>query len=257
MCLVGFALDAHPRHALVLAGNRDEVFSRPTAPLAAWDDAPHVIAGRDLTAGGTWLGVTPAQKWAVLTNVRDPQNPRSATRSRGALVADFLHGDASPQAYAQAVHAARDDFDGFNLVVGEGAQAFVVSTRSEALTALGPGVYGISNDRLDTPWPKVETARRMLRDALRDDPADPERLFALLDDTATAPDADLPETGVGLPLERALSSIRIAPTNVPHGGAYGTRVSTALVLDRDGRGRIAERTWDAAGSPAGEVSFDV
>jgi len=132
-----------------------------------------------------------------------------------------------------------------------------VSTRSEALTALGPGVYGISNDRLDTPWPKVETARRMLRDALRDDPADPERLFARLDDTATAPDADLPETGVGLPLERALSSIRIAPTNVPHGGAYGTRVSTALVLDRDGRGRIAERTWDAAGSPAGEVSFDV
>lgn len=251
MCLVAFALDAHPRHRLVLAGNRDEAFARPAAPLAAWDDAPAVIAGRDLEAGGTWLGVTRAGRWAVLTNVRDPRNPRPSVRSRGALVADFLRGDAPPADYAAAVHDARDAFEGFNLVVGDAGAICVVSTRVEGVTALGPGVYGLSNDRLDTPWPKVVTARRRLRDTLHDDPVDPADLLALLDDRQPAADDDLPDTGIGRAWERALSPVRIVTDG------YGTRVSTALVLDRDGGGQIAERTWTPDGSSGALVEVDL
>lgn len=251
MCLVAFALDVHPRHALVLAGNRDEAFSRPAAPLAVWDDAPDVVAGRDLQAGGTWLGVTLAGRWAVLTNVRDPKNPRPSVRSRGSLVADFLRGAQSAGAYAETVHAERDAFDGFNLVVGEGTEAFVVSTRHDDILTLGPGVYGLSNDRLDTPWPKVRRARRHLRDALRDDPVDLDRLFALLDDRQFAADDDLPETGVGIDWERVLSPVRIVTDG------YGTRVSTALLLDRNGGGRMAERTWQPDGTEGTTVAVDL
>lgn len=247
MCLVAFAIDAHPQHRLVLMGNRDEAFDRPAAPLAAWDEAPHVVAGRDLEAGGTWLGVTREGRWAVLTNVRDPLHPRPHVRSRGALAADFLRGDAPPLDYAHAVHAARGDFDGFNLVVGDADAIAVISTRAETVTTLGPGVYGLSNDRLDAPWPKVARARRHLRDALRADAVVPADLLARLDDTERAPDADLPETGVGLELERVLSPIRIVA------GDYGTRVSTALVLDGDRTGHITERTWERDGSRSFET----
>ncbi len=251
MCLVAFALDAHPRHRLVLAGNRDEATDRPAAPLARWADAPHVIAGRDRVAGGTWLGVTDAGRWAVLTNVRDPLHPRSATRSRGALAADFLQGAESVASYADRVFSERDQYDGFNLVVGDEAEARVVSTRSVAITVLGAGVYGLSNDQLDTPWPKLTRARTGLRAALDSDPVPLAALLDLLDDTTQARDSALPETGVGLELERVLSAARIVTPG------YGTRVTTALVLDRDGTGAIAETTWNADGSAGATVRLAV
>ena len=250
MCLVTFALDVHPRHRLVLAGNRDERFDRPAAALGRWPDAPAVVAGRDLEAGGTWLGAADGGRWAVLTNVRDPAHPRPSTRSRGALPADFLTGSAGARRYAADVHARRDAFDGFNLVVGDADGAFVVSTRAEAVAELGPGVYGLSNDRLDTPWPKVTRARVALRAALDADPVPLAALLDVLDDTRQSPDADLPDTGVGVEWERVLSPVRIVA------GGYGTRVSTALVLDRGGGGRVAERTWNADGSPGATVRLE-
>ena len=249
MCLVAFALDAHPRQRLVLVGNRDEFFARPAARLAPWPDAPQVIAGRDLEAGGTWLGVTRDRRWAVLTNVRDPRNPRPSTRSRGALPADFLTSSRSARDYAFEVAGARDDFDGFNLIVGDPGGAFVVSTRHDDVFALEAGVYGLSNDRLDTPWPKVRRARRDLRRVLEGD-VTTDALLSVLEDVARAPDRDLPDTGVGLDLERVLSPVRIVA------GDYGTRVSTALVLEDDG-GRIAERTWNPDGTPAGLVEVEL
>jgi uncharacterized protein with NRDE domain len=242
MCLVVFALDAHPRHRLVLAGNRDEAFARPANPLATWDDAPDVVAGRDLEAGGTWLGVTTGGRWTVLTNVRDPRHPRPSVRSRGALPADFLRGTVPARTYAEAVAPKRDAYEGFSLVVGDRNGVFVVSTRDDAITELESGVYGLSNDRLNTPWPKVVRARRRLRKALTDDPVHQEDLFDLLDDCQIAPDEDLPDTWVGLALERALSPVRIVTTG------YGTRVSTVLTLDRDGVGEMAERTWRPDGT---------
>lgn len=251
MCLVVFALDAHQRHRLVLAGNRDEAFARPAAPLAEWADAAGVVAGRDLEAGGTWLGATRDGRWAVLTNVRDPLNPRPHVRSRGALAADFLAGGRSAAAYAERVSGERDLYDGFNLVVGDRESVAVVSTRTDGVTELGPGVYGLSNDRLDTPWPKLIRARRRLRAALRQEHVDRADLLGLLDDRQPAPDAELPDTGVGLELERALSPVRILTDG------YGTRVSTVLTLDRDGGGAISEQTWRADGSagPSAELAL--
>ena len=251
MCLVAFAVDAHPRHRLVLMGNRDEAFARPAAPLGWWDDAPGVLAGRDLEAGGTWLGATPDGRWGVLTNVRDPNHPRPSPRSRGALVADFLRLGDSARLYAEAVHARREAFDGFNLVVGDRDSVHVVSTRHDEMLELGRGVYGLSNDRLDTPWPKVVRARQRLHDALRSDPVDPLDLLALLDDREVAPDAELPDTGVGIEWERRLSPVRIVADG------YGTRVSTALVVDRDGGGRMAEQTWLPDGSASATVEAGI
>ena len=251
MCLLLFALDAHPRHRLVVAANRDEFTDRPAAPLGWWADAPDVLAGRDLEANGTWMGVTRAGRWAALTNVRDPKNPRpaglrSARRSRGALVADFLGGAETAEAAARRVFAERDTYDGFNLVLRDGASAWAVSTRTDRPARLGPGVYGLSNDVLDTPWPKVVRGKAALRATLEADPVPLDALLDLLRDDRPAPDEALPDTGVGLAWERVLSPAFIVAEG------YGTRVSTALTLDRGGAVAVAERTWRAGGA-AGET----
>ena len=245
MCLLLFALDAHPRHRLVVAANRDEVTDRPAAPLGWWDDAPDVLAGRDLAANGTWMGVTRAGRWAALTNVRDPQNPRPARRSRGALVAEFLGGAETAAEAAARVWAERDGYDGFNLVLRDDASAWAVSTRADRPARLGPGVYGLSNDRLDTPWPKVVRGKAALGAALAADPVPLDALLDLLRDDARPADADLPDTGVGLDWERALSPAFIVAEG------YGTRVSTALTLG-EGGAAVAERTW-LPGGVAGET----
>lgn len=249
MCLLLFALDAHPRHRLVVAANRDEVTERPAAPLGWWADAPAVLAGRDLEANGTWMGVTRDGRWAALTNVREPKvgdshpkNPRPARRSRGDLVAGFLAGAETAEAAAARVHAERDAYDGFNLVLRDGASTWSVSTRTDAPAELGPGVYGLSNDVLDTPWPKVVRGKAALRAALAADPVTPDALLDLLRDDRPAPDDALPDTGVGLAWERTLSPAFIVAEG------YGTRVSTALTLGRDGHVEVAERTWRAGGA---------
>ncbi|MEM1117197.1 MAG: NRDE family protein [Bacteroidota bacterium] len=246
MCLLLFAVDPRPDVRLVVAANRDEFWARPAAPMAWWDDAPYVLAGRDLEAGGTWMGATRDGRWAALTNVRDPQAPRRVERSRGHLVADFLRGSTSATDYAASVYAAREYYDGFNLVLADPEAVWVVSTRSDQPTELGPGVYGLSNDRLDVPWPKVERGRTAFRSATEAG-ADLDALLDLLDDRHQPPDAALPDTGVGLEWERCLAPMRIVTPD------YGTRVSTALVVGRDGRPEAAERTWAADGTEAGVV----
>ena len=253
MCLVFVALGVVPGHPLVLAGNRDEAHSRPTAPLAEWPDAPGVVAGRDLSAGGTWLGATRAGRWATVTNIRDPAAVRPDSRSRGALVAGFLRGTDTPEAYARRAHAERGAYTGFNLLVGHGpgpgspGEAWLASTRRRGPERLAPGLHGLSNDTLDTPWPKLTRGRGAFEAALgaalaRPGPLDPAALLAFLTDEMPAADADLPETGVGLDLERLLSPAFI------RGDRYGTRATTALVLDAGGGGRLSEQTWGPDGA---------
>ncbi|HEX8297719.1 MAG TPA: NRDE family protein [Rubricoccaceae bacterium] len=241
MCVLFFALGVHPGYALVLAGNRDEAHARPTAPLALWPDAPEVAAGRDLEAGGTWLGVTRTGRWATVTNVRDPGSVRPDARSRGALVSDFLRGTDSPETYAQRVQAERGVYNGFNLLVGQGAEAWLASTRRTAAEPLAPGIYGLSNDTLDTPWPKLVRGRDAFAEALRADDLVPSDLLPFLHDETLAADASLPDTGVGVELERVLSPLFI------RGARYGTRASTALMISDAGAGRIAEHTWGPDG----------
>jgi len=241
MCTLLFAVDAHPRYRLVVAANRDEFYARPTAAAGWWDDAPDVLAGRDLQAGGTWLGVTRGGRWAALTNIRDPKDVRVGAPSRGALVAEFLRGDAPPADYLRAIEAGR--YAGFNLVVGDAEATWYLSRRSDAPRRLAPGVYGVSNGLLDSRWPKVERGKASLRALLARPEIDADALLSLLADASPAADAELPDTGVGLALERALSPLFV---EMP---GYGTRSSTALVIEAGGAALLRERSVRPGAQP--------
>jgi len=245
MCVLAFAWNAHPHWRLVLAGNRDELHERPAAPLAHWADRDHVIAGRDLQAGGTWLGVSEQGRLAVVTNLRGYGSPRPDMASRGDLVADLLSGDG---AYADPDATDLALFNPFNLLFAdaEGAR-FLTNRPSPTRTALGPGLYGLSNGALDEPWPKTLQLKAMLLDWIvsgKDDPA------ILLDGLRSErlPDVGLaPDRPSDVPQEPRLSSIFI------RNPVYGTRCSTVVAINNEGHGLIAERRFDAQGEPAGET----
>lgn len=252
MCLAAFALNAHPRFPLVLAANRDELFARPAAAMDWWADAPDLLAGRDLTAGGSWFGLTRSGRLALLTNVREPGRNDAAAPSRGALVTDWLRSKAPLADFAaQQLPAGHN---GFNLIAADVASNtwHWLSNRAAAPQQLGPGLHALSNAALDTPWPKTTGLRTALADALAqaaDAPALIEQLLAALADDRTAPDTALPDTGVGLARERLLSPrfIRIPPG--PGAAVYGTRCSTVLVREADGATWVVERSVTANGEP--------
>ncbi|HEK1008520.1 TPA: NRDE family protein [Pseudomonas putida] len=248
MCLIVFAW--RPGHALplIVAANRDEFYARPTQALTAWEDAPGVHAGRDLEAGGTWLGVGPQGRFAALTNIRDPGQPLGP-RSRGELVAGYLQGELGVEAYLDQVASRSEQYSGFNLLVGDERQLGYLHAREAAPRLLEPGVYGLSNAGLDTPWPKLVKARRGLERLL--DSAEPQQLLTLLADAEPASDGELPETGVGLATEKLLSSVFIASQN------YGTRASTVLIVDDQGIRRLIERSFGPFGGHLGEVELRV
>jgi uncharacterized protein with NRDE domain len=238
MCLILFALHTHSAYPIVVAANRDEHLDRPALPAGGWPDAPGVLAGRDARGGGTWMGVARDGRWAAVTNVREPAVPqRPDAPSRGALVADFLRGRAAPAAYLAALAPRAAEWNGFNLLVGDAAGAWWLSNRAPGPLRVEPGVHGLSNARLDTPWPKVVRGRADVERILAG-PGDAleESLFRALSRRDPAPDADLPDTGVGLEWERALSPPFIATPG------YGTRVQTVLLVGRDGRVRFVERS---------------
>lgn len=245
MCTLLFAWQVDPARPLIVAANRDEFHARPTAAASTWPrdaeaDAPEIVAGRDLQAGGTWLGVTREGRFAALTNVREPfVAPPPGARSRGGLVAEFLRGRAAPGEYLAGL--APDTYAGFNLVVGDRSSLWYLSNRTGPARALGPGVYGVSNAALDTPWPKVRRGRENLARLVAAGAASPEAVLALLADRAPAPDAELPDTGVGLVMERVLSPLCVVSPG------YGTRSSTALTIHRDGVVEFRERSHDAPG----------
>jgi len=241
MCLILFAHRAVPGHVLVLAANRDEFFARPTERASYWADAPHVLAGRDLEKGGTWLGVTRDGRWAAITNYRDGSRPETGPRSRGELVARYLLEDSSAISYAAGVASAGAEYHGFNLLVGDAESVHYVSNRGARPQPLEPGIYGLSNHLLDTPWPKVESGKRELEALLEGNPGDPaEPLLALLADRRTAADEALPETGVSRDWEKLLSAAFICAPG------YGTRASSVLLIDHNGEARLRERSFDAS-----------
>lgn len=237
MCILLVAHDTHPDYSLVLAANRDEAYDRPAAPAAFWDDAPDVLAGRDLQEGGTWLGVTLTGRWAALTNFREPAARRENAPSRGGLVARFLRGSETAGGFVRDLACGAAAYNGFSLFCGVGGEMAFFSNRGASPRLLPPGLYGLSNGPIETPWPKVELGRaglgRLLRNA---PPLDEEAVFALLGDTSRPGDSELPDTGVGLAIERALSPVFVATER------YGTRCSTLLVVERTGGVLLRERT---------------
>ena len=244
MCVLAFAWNVHPRWRLLLIGNRDELHARPSLPLQRWADAPGVLAGRDLEAGGTWMGAHAAGRVAVVTNVRDPAAAHTGA-SRGLLVSDYLRSDAAAAACATTLAATAAGYRPFNLLLFDRAAASFVSNRPGVrVRHIADGVHGLSNGDLDAPWPKVQRATAALRDWLAVDSDDFAPLFEALADETVPPDAALPDTGVGLGLER-----RLGPGFV-RGDRYGTRATTLIALERGG-GCIVEHRFGPNGVPAG------
>lgn len=230
MCVVAIALNAHPQWRVVLAANRDEYHARPSAALARWEgDDAHVIAGRDLLSGGTWLGVSEQGRLAVVTNIRTGSLPDPDKRSRGALIADFLRG--------QGPFGDLDAFNPFSLFAVDTNSARLVANRpAPILETLADGIHSLSNGLADEPWPRREWLHAALEKWLTGDDAQPEALFGLLaDETTPSPNDD-----------HAPIFIRNA--------AYGTRCSTVVAIDHEGKGRIIERRFGPDGAAHGETA---
>jgi uncharacterized protein with NRDE domain len=251
MCLVVAALDVHPEYSLIVAANRDEFYDRPTAPAAFWSDAPGVLAGRDLQAGGTWLGIDRHGRFAAVTNYRQGTREPPAGRSRGRLVADFLMGGVTAKDHIARVGSDAGLYNGFNLIAGDPRGLHYFSNREGRARVLSPGVYGLSNHLLDTEWPKVSSAKRALGGLLANrGPGLTAGLLSLLADGSRYADDLLPSTGVGLELERLLSSAFIASAE------YGTRSSTVVLVGRTGGVVFLERTFGRGGMIDGEVCHE-
>ena len=246
MCVVALAWLSHSRWRLVLAGNRDEFHARPTAALAAWP-ASGVFAGRDLQSGGTWVGLDARGRVAVVTNVRDGLPAPHDGPSRGALPIHYLAGPANAAATTAALREEADRYAPFNLMLADAESCWHLGNHPHQHDALAVGVHGISNGRLDAPWPKTRRLTHALQAWVDAGNDELKALWnALVDERGAADDA-LPDTGVGLALERRLSPVFI------RGSAYGTRASTIIAVDHDGRGFIHERRFGPEGVFAGET----
>lgn len=239
MCLIFLAHRVHPRYPLILAANRDEFYQRPTVPAAFWETEPQLLAGRDLKSGGTWLGIRRTGRIAALSNYRDPNSVRENAPSRGDLVTDFLLGDMPPAEYLALLRKRSHDYNGFNIIFGDLKNLFFYSNRGEVPPLLQPGIHGLSNHLLDTPWPKVRKGKKALAEILADErePA-VEEIFALLADRSPPDDSLLPDTGVGLETERLLAPLFIS------GPTYGTRSSSILLIDQNAEATFLERTYN-------------
>ena len=253
MCLIAIAWKHHPHYALALIANRDEFHARPTAPAGFDPDAPHVYGGRDLQAGGSWLQVSTRDRLAAVTNVRAGRNPETAPRSRGALVRDFVRGGTDAADFAAQLAPVAKEHGRYNLLAWDGeALVFATNHPEPESRPVPPGVHAMSNGAFDAPWPKSGHATRALRGWL-DSPASTrdadaealEPLFSALADTQPAPDAALPDTGVGIEMERWLS-----PPFV-RGERYGTRCSTVVLVEAQSI-VFAERRFGPDGVPQGE-----
>jgi uncharacterized protein with NRDE domain len=238
MCLLFVAKDQLPEYPLILLFNRDESYGRMTEPLHRWEDGSGIIAGRDSLRGGTWAGISAAGKFACLTFVREPYRSREERRSRGLLVTEYLSGRLDARAYLEQTAAAPDRYFGFNIVAGCRDEALHYSNRSGVITELTPGIHGVSNADLDTPWLKVEKGKRALAEMFSAGAFSKENGFHLMQDRATCPDAALPNTGVPLDKERGLSALFVRlPT-------YGTRSTSLILFGGDGSIDFSEVTYD-------------
>jgi uncharacterized protein with NRDE domain len=244
MCLITLSFTPGRERHLLLAANRDEFHARPARPMAWWADPRDVLAGRDEQAGGTWLAVARDGRWSAVTNVRDPAAP-SGYRSRGELPLGFLQSGRAPAQYAREVQSRRAEYGPFNLLVGDSIRLWYASSHAEA-RAIEPGVHALSNGALNAPWPKAtRVARRLER--IDGEEARAERLLDLMHDTEAAEDGDLPDTGVGVEMERFLSAPFIVSER------YGTRCTTVTMLGPTSR--VIERRFDAQGLAMGQLDY--
>lgn len=254
MCLLSLAYKVHPHYPLILIVNRDEFYKRPARKAQFWTEEgePDILAGKDLIAGGTWMGTHKNGKWAVLTNYRSFENAKENPPSRGELVLNFLKQEKSPQQYLTHLRQYAQAYNGFNLLLGNQKEVFHYSNVSDTISSLSPGVHGLSNALMNTPWPKVERAKANLQEAIEKNNISPSHLFEILADSTQAKEGQLPHTGLSLEMEKAVSSIFITSKD------YGTRCSTLLFIDNEGKIKFVERTFSPdSGTATAEVAFSI
>src|SRR5690349_4693790 len=251
MCLLVLAWRAHPRYRLVVAANRDEFHARPAAALAPWPDIAGVVGGRDLQAGGAWFAVGSADRLGIVTNFREFGRQRRSAPSRGGLIPSYLAGNRPPADFLQSLEADAPGYSGFNLLLADRDSLWYASNRADRFAReLPPGIYGLSNEFLDTPWPKVVRVRARFGALLQSASADPERmaenLFAMLADRETAPPESVPPGDLTPESARKVS----APFVLDAG--YATRGTAVLTVADQGTSRIIERRFDSAGTQTGQ-----
>lgn len=250
MCLIFLSIQDHPRYKLIVAANRDEFYQRKTAAAAHWNDHPEILGGRDLEAQGTWMAMNKNGRIAMVTNYRDLRNLKTVAPSRGTLVTDYLLELNSPENYLKDVAAKGHEYNGFNLIVGSPEELWYNSNYKQGVEQLSPGLHGLSNHLLDTPWPKVERGLEKMRKLVTSNEILSAQLFDILFDDAVAPDNRLPDTGIGLERERALSSMFIKSPG------YGTRCSTVILIDRNNSVQFSERVYDLQTFAYTQKDFD-
>lgn len=249
MCLIIFAHQMAPRYPLLVAANRDEFHARPTARSTFWVDYPGLLAGKDLEAGGSWMGITRSGRFAAVTNYRDPSRTAPAPRSRGRLTLEFLAGTLSPQRYLEQIAATAHEYAGFNLLLGDLEDLWYFSNSCPGPRLLEPGIYGLSNARLDTPWPKVETGKQFLGTTLNQR-IDHDGLAAAVSDRRLATLAELGRQGLDGDMDQLLSPQFIVNE------IYGTRATTTLWIDDRARAHWRELSFCGDGSESGRIELD-
>ncbi|MBM7602350.1 uncharacterized protein with NRDE domain [Metabacillus crassostreae] len=250
MCLIKFAYKVDSRFDLVIAANRDEFYKRGTAQADFWEEAPQVLAGRDLEKMGTWMGVTKQGRFAALTNYRDHNGSRDYERSRGELVSEFLKDNCSPESYLEIIKRDSSQYPGFNLLVGDKNTLYYYSNIENELYLLQPGIYGLSNHLLNTNWPKVQKGKKGLEECLKNKGDLKDCLFRVLFNAEQAKDDELPQTGVTLEWKKKLSPLFISAEN------YGTRSSTVLCMNRE-KVEFIERTFTGEAYNEREFEFSI
>ncbi len=238
MCLITFSYKQHARYPLIFAANRDEDYERPSRPAQFWDENPTILAGKDLQAGGTWLGINKYGEFSAITNYRDPNIEKENPPSRGQLVLNFLESNEDAHSHLSNIQLHAEKYMGFNLLAGSLDQLGYYSNQQDDILLLDSGLYGLSNHLLETPWPKVRRAKTKIQSIISNDRITPEALFDLLADNQQAPEEELPDTGIPKDIEKKVSPIFI------QSDGYGTRCSTILLIDHNGEATFAERRFN-------------
>ncbi|HKI77874.1 MAG TPA: NRDE family protein [Ignavibacteriaceae bacterium] len=251
MCLLLIANKIHPEYKLIISANRDEFYNRPALQAQFWKDYPELLAGKDLEGGGTWMGITKSGRFSAITNYRDFHNPaKTDAPTRGLLTTGYLTGMKSAEKYSEKLRKKSFEYNGFNLVFGTIDDLFYYSNISNHLVKLSSGLYGLSNALLNTPWPKVTKSKEKMAELFSSHTLTAENIFKFLSDTETAEDEQLPETGLDIERERALSSNFIKTEH------YGTRCSTVILVDNNNKVNFIERTFTPEDQIPGDVKFE-
>lgn len=248
MCLIVFAYDHHPEYNLIFAANRDEFYQRPTQPAHFWDTDPEILAGKDLSAGGTWLGINRKGQFAALTNYRDLSIVRQDPPSRGEIVVEYLTQEKDSKSYLKELQDRAHRYMGFNVLAGEPGRLYHYSNKQPHISPVGAGIHGLSNHLLDTPWPKVKRAKSRLKTLIQSRSLSEEALFEILRDDRPADKDGLPDTGIPEELEKQVSPIFIQTDN------YGTRSSTVLLINKRGQVTFEERRYEEGSTAVSETN---